>query len=533
MKWIVLAVANVQNNQSEIYRINFVEKKLEYICLFPKSTTGGASTTEFMASISVKIGNVILNPADCQDLNGSIEITNSTGHGDLMYNINGSPFQASNLFNGLGQGTYIVRMIDQLGCQDSILIELPKAPALGIDDIIIQPAHCNESNGELTVSASGGVGELTYSLDSLLFQSSSFFNQLGPQAYTIWVRDTAGCIISEDVELESTQSSNILSVETTATSCAENNGSIHIIVDNETGTTYSINGTAFQSSSIFQNLGANNYLLTIHDKDGCADTISTVVAQSTTPEIEIVNISPVSCSDADGSLTLIGKQGLSPYQFAVDKSGFSNEGFFDSLSSGIHEAFISDQAGCLDSLEFQIPQTEIPFFKTIAIVSAKCLGENGSINADVGGGFPPLTVSLYTLNHEIVNHFNSLPAGNYILNVEDNAGCAIDSLVKVSSAECLVYIPNVFSPNGDGINDNFGIENMETTDIQDIELSIYDRWGSLVFHQKSNGHPPSIDSWDGSFHGRPCQIGVYTYRLTIERSPVEHEELIGAITLIR
>jgi gliding motility-associated-like protein len=529
----VFAVSNIQNGQSEIYRINFTEKKLEYICLLPKSTGGGASTTEFMASILVKIGTIIKTDANCQNQNGRIEIINSSGHGEIGYSINNGAFQETTVFDGLSAGSYWIQMIDQLGCQDSTLVILQQAFPPNIDSVFIQPSICNESNGQLTITASGGSGDLSYSLDSISFHSSPVFDHLPPQSYSVWIRDTAGCTLREDVEIGSLQSSQILSVEITGTTCARNNGAILVLVDNESGTLYSIDGVNFQSNSFFPNLMDKRYLVTIHDLDGCIDTISAFVAPSSIPEIELIDISPASCNEDNGSMSLSGKLGVSPYRFAIDGLGFYNTGLFDSLSPGSHEAMIIDQAGCLDSILFQIPAIDLPNFESIEILSTTCLNANGSISSKVGGGVEPLVVSLYTDQQEKLNHFNFLSAGNYILNVEDKTGCSVDSLVRVKSAGCPVYIPNVFSPNGDGINDLFGIELVESNDIESIELSIYDRWGNLVFHQKSEGQISTIKYWDGSFQEKPCSVGVYAYLAVLVRKAQENDILQGTITLIK
>jgi gliding motility-associated-like protein len=527
------AVATNEFGQSEIYRINFVSKQLEFICPFNKYVGGGASTTEFMASILVDVGEVIITPADCNDENGSLEIKNSSGHGQVQYSINGGSFQVSNLFSGLSQGPYLIHIVDQMGCKDSVAVVLGQLPSPNLDSVLIEPAFCNESNGQLSITASGGSGALSYSLDSISFQSSPVFDHLPSNSYSVWVRDAAGCTLREDVQVGSLQSSQILSVETSATTCAENNGSIHVIVDNELGTEYSIDGVNFQTNSFFPNLVDNLYLVTIHDKDGCLDTLSAFVAPSSNPDIELIDLSPASCNQDNGSLSLSGNLGVGPYRFAIDGLGFYNAGLFDSLSPGFHEAMIIDQSGCLDSIEFQIPESDLPKFESIEILSATCLNANGSIISKVGGGVEPLVLSLYTDQQEKLDHFNSLLAGKYILNVEDNTGCSIDSLVRVESAGCPIYIPNVFSPNGDGINDLFGIELVESSDIESIDFSIYDRWGNLVFHQKSGGQLSSIESWDGSFHGKPCPIGVYSYLIVLNRNEQGNEIMKGEVTLVR
>jgi gliding motility-associated-like protein len=77
--------------------------------------------------------------------------------------------------------------------------------------------------------------------------------------------------------------------------------------------------------------------------------------------------------------------------------------------------------------------------------------------------------------------------------------------IKVNDYMTL-YIPNAFSPNGDGLNDNF----MATgTFIQAFDMSIFDRWGHLVIHLTD-----ITKSWDGTYHGADAPEDTYVYKGT-------------------
>jgi gliding motility-associated-like protein len=86
-----------------------------------------------------------------------------------------------------------------------------------------------------------------------------------------------------------------------------------------------------------------------------------------------------------------------------------------------------------------------------------------------------------------------------------------------------IYIPNIFSPNGDGINDAFC---MSGRCIQSITLLIYDRWGEKVAEIYN-------DCWDGSYRGKEAAPGVFVYRLEavlFDGSVIERQ---GNVTLVR
>jgi gliding motility-associated-like protein len=105
-------------------------------------------------------------------------------------------------------------------------------------------------------------------------------------------------------------------------------------------------------------------------------------------------------------------------------------------------------------------------------------------------------------------------------------GC-IDSTYSELLVENVVtfYIPNSFTPNGDGNNDNFGVTGYS---VQGYNLAVYNRWGQIVF-QSSGLH----DSWNGQdSNGKPVPSGVYVYQLQVLNDP--HNKIrTGTVTLIR
>ena len=86
-----------------------------------------------------------------------------------------------------------------------------------------------------------------------------------------------------------------------------------------------------------------------------------------------------------------------------------------------------------------------------------------------------------------------------------------------------IFIPDAFTPNGDGINDSFGIKG---EGIQNMTLRIFNRWGEEVF-ETSNPK----QQWDGNYKDKPAESGVYVYQLV--SSGKSSETKTGSVTLIR
>jgi gliding motility-associated-like protein len=117
--------------------------------------------------------------------------------------------------------------------------------------------------------------------------------------------------------------------------------------------------------------------------------------------------------------------------------------------------------------------------------------------------------------------------------VTDTNGCtAYASLFLTIDADPVVYIPNVFTPNGDGINDRFMIFANDQVE-QIIELEIFNRWGDLVFMNNSFPVNDEAYGWDGNFQARMMNPDVFAYRARILMVDGGIRDYRGDVTLIR
>jgi gliding motility-associated-like protein len=122
--------------------------------------------------------------------------------------------------------------------------------------------------------------------------------------------------------------------------------------------------------------------------------------------------------------------------------------------------------------------------------------------------------------------YRDLAAGFYGLTYTDTSGCTREQVIEVSEAECGIYIPNVFSPNGDGVNDVFSP--YYTEDRYTLEsFRIFNRWGSTILDCTN----PC--TWDGSAGEQQAASGVYLYVLILESTNGELIRMSGDVTLIR
>ncbi|AYQ33008.1 gliding motility-associated C-terminal domain-containing protein [Runella sp. SP2] len=113
----------------------------------------------------------------------------------------------------------------------------------------------------------------------------------------------------------------------------------------------------------------------------------------------------------------------------------------------------------------------------------------------------------------------------YTLTATASNGCSAQISIKVVVVH-LMFIPDAFSPNGDGTNDTWEIKNLEK--FPDAEVFVYNRWGELIHHQ-SKDHPLP---WDGFYENSPAPIGEYTY-LILPNTESDNVARRGKVLLLR
>jgi gliding motility-associated-like protein len=116
--------------------------------------------------------------------------------------------------------------------------------------------------------------------------------------------------------------------------------------------------------------------------------------------------------------------------------------------------------------------------------------------------------------------------GDYIVYIKTNNNCSDSILFQIKNGcQLEVYIPNVFTPNNDGLNDGF--KPQTNKEIDGFEMQVYNRWGTKVYDTRIS------QPWNGNYMGDKVQNGVYFYQITIkEHSGVRHFEN-GTVTILR
>lgn len=208
---------------------------------------------------------------------------------------------------------------------------------------------------------------------------------------------------------------------------------------------------------------------------------------------------------------------------------------FVELTAGSYDVFIEDAIGCTFESTLELADPE-PFVIDLGGDLSIDLGEQVTINPSTNYS---IAIFEWSPNQEdcmdncLEPTFLPTTSNDYKLIATSDVGCtAVDSIfVKVNPVR-KVFIPNVFSPNGDGQNDFFSIFAHQPNVQKITEVAIFDRWGNLLFDRKNQDGLINENFWDGRFRGELVERGVYLYYTKVLFLDGVEEVVSGSISVI-
>jgi len=292
-----------------------------------------------------------------------------------------------------------------------------------------------------------------------------------------------------------------------------------------TGGTVDFNGTALAP-------GAQQDF-TFAASSGCDSVVTvTVVAL---PEVSFDPILAPGCPNSpDGKISFVNVNGGGgPYAYSLSNGPAQASPFFVELAAGDYLMQITDGNGCTAEAEVELT----------ALESLAAITENAELLCDAT---QPATVSVQVISGDDtpLTYQWQDGSGDPILSVTAPGTYAVtvanacESLTlsatvayEAIDGQALFYVPNAFSPNDDGINDEFQAFINNAALVESFEFYVFDRWGNLLMRSNS----PDA-GWDGVFRNRPMIPGVYAWRFRamVQYCGQVHEVVEhGDVTLVR
>jgi gliding motility-associated-like protein len=463
--------------------------------------------------------------------NGAIDISVATGKSPFVFDWTGAGVvPASEDQAGLASGLYSVIVTDANSCSSGLVQMTITQPSALSGNITSQKdvSVSGGNDGSVTVSGSGGTSPYLYKLGAGSYQPSGTFGSLISGSYKVTVQDKNLC--TSDVNVTILQPSSTLSGSITSFTdvlCfGTSSGTVTAVgAGGATPYTYRLDAGSYQPSGTFGTISAGSHKVTIRDAVGVTFDLDFTIAQPLALGGTVTSQTNALCSGSNnGSVTVAGSGGISPYKYKIGAGTYQNSGTFGSLAAGSYSLTVQDANLC--TFTVQVVITSPPALSLSADKKdVSCLGvADGKITLTITGGTPQYDV-LWADGVKTVDRKN-LAAGTYSVVVTDKNGCAasLNVVIENKGSEDCLEIQEIITPNNDGYFDRWKIKNIEL--FPNAEVHVFDRWGKQVFSTKNI----SANEWDGTFNGTLLPTDSYHYILYLNDGS---EPRSGVVSIIR
>lgn len=417
-------------------------------------------------------------------------------------------------------GTYIVTVTAANGCTASAQSIITSSIVPPVVSITPTTAELTCTTPIATFTASGGV---SYVWSNSTNNASVNAALSGPLSVT--VTDAGGCTASAQVNVTSNQTppSAAITVSAPTLNCAN----VFSVLQVPTGNSYIWSNSVASATNTVNTAG--NYSVTVTAANGCTASAQTIIAQAQ-PLTASISTTAITCADGtNGELSVNVLTGTAPYTYFWSNNATTSS--IQNLAAGNYIVTVNDAGGCTTLLLANLSNPAAfsvqasPQDTTITMGTTVDL----SVTGNAGATYQWQPAATLSANNTQTVTATPNTETTYTVTVTDAAGCtATSSAIVRLEGECIVKLPNAFSPNGDGNNDVFRLLVSSPFTVIE-EFAIFDRWGNKIFSTNN-----AQTSWNGKSEGRECPTDVYVYYVRYH-CPTDNKSILlsGDVTLLR
>ena len=454
-----------------------------------------------MPALDIEIGN---DQSICEGDQATFTIQNLDPNTAYTFDWNnGGTSESITVSTG---GRYEVFVSDGDGCAGFDTVHLTVNP-----NPVPTPIDAAICEGE-SATLDAGLSGMTYSWDS--GASTQTINVTTGGIYTVTVTDVNGCVGTQSATL-TVNAKPILPTIADQVACAGT--AVEIDPSLPLGTYY-WKPTAETTSGISVTT-AGTYELVVTTPQGCKDSTTTNVGFNVLP---VVDLGPdiAVCQGQTARFGFDPGNNLFNWNVNVNRDSVLTD------TAGTYILSVTDDLGCTGKDTINVSINPNPLL-SVSPDTTLCLLDVGYHVLDV---FTDLRNEIEWSTGETDKSITVFEDGLYTVNVTNEQGCSSSDSVMINR-QCItrLFVPNAFSPNGDGINDKFGAVGFN---VYDYEFYVFNRWGEQIFSTNN------IDEmWDGTYMGNTVQIDVYVWkaywRSEEENGVYKRHQMVGTVTVVR
>ncbi len=468
---------------------------------------------------------------------GNILVSANGGAGGLAYLWSNG--QTTSNATALVAGSYNLTVTDVRACTVMQTYAVTEPQLLATTTTTTDAICYGSPTGSATTTTTGGTQPYTYIWTNFGVSNSILGLTMG--LYSCTVNDANGCSITTAGVVNEPADITFVTTADAVKCQGDANGVIHVAAQGGTQP-YNYSATQDGSNFVFAQNGAipglviGVYTVIIADNFGCTK-VDTVTVPDATLNFFATSTDSTSCygndyNDGAAHIMALSLQN-GPYQYSIDGGVSQYSGDFYGLSAGNHTINAVSFNGCENDTTVTVleplpiiaeinPDTVVlPLGESKPVLVTYQNATNPSFSWTPAEG-----LSCMDCQNPTVNTFYR---GDYVVTVSMVNGtstCFATATVHVDvEPHKPLFIPNSFSPNGDGNNDLFLVFG---EDIKQVDLKIFNRWGELVY--KTNNQ---LAGWDGRYKGELQSPQVFTYTAKITYLNDKTAAQNGTVTLIR
>jgi len=460
----------------------------------------------------------------CDDFTVDLTSLFSASSTNSTWSLNSAPVANPTSVNT--DGAYLLVEINANGCSDSANATLAfnPSPNLGVDQ---QASYCSNASIDLNSLVPFTSSSIDWSLNGALILNSSNINM--PGNYLAVETNSFGCIDSAIMSINENQAPELGS-DSIISICPNTNVNLTTVYPSAgLNTIYTQQGIPV-SNPVSINI-AGTYQVTVVNASGCKDSAVATIGVLPGPNLGVdqsILVCPWTTIDLS---TLYNLSGLST-TYSFNGSPITNVNAV--ADSGTYAIDVSDINGCADQALVEITPQECNCIADITS-NAHCLQDPITFEILADSQIVSATWSFRNTN---IGNLNDL-SPTIRLNTTEKIQVVLNVLLSCGEVEvvkyiqltdcadsCHIYFPIAFSPNNDGLNDDFGwIGDCEPSN---FSLSVFNRYGQIIF----NTTDPTI-FWDGKSNGEYLLSGVYIFKATYQLPYQEEISVMDRVSIVR
>ena len=511
-----------------------------YICTV---TDVGGCTYDFNVTVDNVNGFsgslISQNNVSCSgESNGSATVAGSGGTSPYSYTWSTNPVQNGATVSGIAAGFYSCTISDADNCTYLVSMNITEPAPLLLSTSSTADV-CRTSNGSASVTVSGGTPAYSYSWD-LSPSVDPDISNLSAGNYVVTVTDNNGCTTTASINVPVAGSLILNIAQVTQSGCNGTcSGSIEVTATGTEPYSFLWNTSPPQTTSNATGLCPGDYTLIATDADNCRDSLTVTITENLPFTVSFTAEPKQGCAPLCVSFNnTTPNTSIASWQFGNGQSdtGSAVSNCYTEAGNYSITLNIRDNFGCTEAITMQdfiqVYPSPVADFSMIpthgsSLTNALIRFTDKSIGADqwLWNFGDPLN-SESSIQNPTFTYNNP---GNYTVNLlvsnKDNCTDTVSHTIYIEP-EFTVYIPNAFTPDGDGLNDSFAPHGVEFTE---FEMVIFNRWGEMIYQTMNIDKP-----WDGkSKSGNKIQEGVYVYKIWVKDFKEQIHYYVGNVTLIK